>query len=211
LSKLKITANSVAALPHQQWGLARFVASNDRGGTLRISLYSRDARESQLFAKIYRNVVYRRDVAPFALTRVQQIEHEAYMTLLAHRAAPGRTAELVTTEVLGPSREALVVSASPNGRLLRELLEAGESPSTAAVTAMATALEALHAQDIAHGSIDCDHIVVDHDSAALVNFDRSASRAPQEASQLSQTERYTHVTTALSQHAADRMSEALWG
>ena len=30
-------------------------------------------------------------------------------------------------------------------------------------------------------------------------------------SQLSQTERYTHVTTALSQHAADRMSEALWG
>ena len=30
-------------------------------------------------------------------------------------------------------------------------------------------------------------------------------------SQLSQTERYTHVTNALSQHAADRMSEALWG
>ncbi len=30
-------------------------------------------------------------------------------------------------------------------------------------------------------------------------------------SQLSQTERYTHVTTALSQHAADRMSDALWG
>jgi len=30
-------------------------------------------------------------------------------------------------------------------------------------------------------------------------------------SQLSQTERYTHVTTALSQDAADRMSEALCG
>lgn len=30
-------------------------------------------------------------------------------------------------------------------------------------------------------------------------------------SQLSQTERYTHVTSALSQHAADRMSDALWG
>ncbi len=30
-------------------------------------------------------------------------------------------------------------------------------------------------------------------------------------SQLSQTERYTHVTRALSQHAADRMSDALWG
>jgi integrase len=30
-------------------------------------------------------------------------------------------------------------------------------------------------------------------------------------SQLSQTERYTHVTTALSRHAAERMTEALWG
>lgn len=29
-------------------------------------------------------------------------------------------------------------------------------------------------------------------------------------SQLSQTERYTHVTSALSQDAADRMAEALW-
>ena len=29
-------------------------------------------------------------------------------------------------------------------------------------------------------------------------------------SQLSQTERYTHVTRAISKHAADRMSEALW-
>jgi len=30
-------------------------------------------------------------------------------------------------------------------------------------------------------------------------------------SQLSQTQRYTHVTAVLSQDAADRMSEALWG
>jgi integrase len=30
-------------------------------------------------------------------------------------------------------------------------------------------------------------------------------------SQLSQTQRYTHVTAALSQDAADRMSDALWG
>ena len=30
-------------------------------------------------------------------------------------------------------------------------------------------------------------------------------------SQLSQTQRYTHVTRELTQHAADRMGEALWG
>ncbi len=30
-------------------------------------------------------------------------------------------------------------------------------------------------------------------------------------SQLSQTQRYTHVTAELTQDAADRMGEALWG
>jgi len=30
-------------------------------------------------------------------------------------------------------------------------------------------------------------------------------------SQLSQTQRYAHVTAELTQHAADRMGEALWG
>jgi site-specific recombinase XerD len=30
-------------------------------------------------------------------------------------------------------------------------------------------------------------------------------------SQLSQTQRYAHVTPELTQHAADRMGEALWG
>ncbi|MDX6389827.1 MAG: hypothetical protein QOJ73_890 [Streptosporangiaceae bacterium] len=29
--------------------------------------------------------------------------------------------------------------------------------------------------------------------------------------QLSQTQRYTHVSLELTQHAADRMEEALWG
>ena len=47
------------------------------------------------------------------------------------------------------------------------------------------------------------------------SFDQGISvRVVQEIlghSQLSQTERYTHVTRALSKHAADRMSEALWG
>ena len=52
-------------------------------------------------------------------------------------------------------------------------------------------------------------------TAATLLLDQGVSvRVVQEIlghSQLSQTERYTHVTRALSRHAADRMSEALWG
>jgi uncharacterized membrane protein YbhN (UPF0104 family) len=180
LAELKITTGSVMAVPYQQWGLTRFTGRNDAGQTLRISLYSRDARQSQLFAKIYRNLMYRHDVAPFALTRQQQIEHEAYLTLLAQRAAPGCTSELVATEILGPSREALVVSTSPAGSLLHELYDAGKAPSTAAVSSMAATLKMLHDQGIAHGSVDFDHVVVDGDRAGLVNFDRGVGDADAE-------------------------------
>jgi hypothetical protein len=53
-----------------------------------------------------------------------------------------------------------------------------------------------------------------HTAATLLLDQGISVRVVQEIlghSQLSQTERYTHVTRGLSQHAAERMSEALWG
>ena len=181
LEDLHIPAGAARAIPYQQWGLTRFVATDESGRTLRISLYSRDARQSQLTAKIYRSLVYRRDVAPFALTRQQQIEHEAYVTLLAQRAAPGRTAELVATDILGASDDAVVVTSSPPGRLLHEIVDAGDAPSAACIASMAACVRLLHDGRIAHGSIDYDHVVVDEDSATLVNFDAGAGTAPPDA------------------------------
>ncbi len=67
------------------------MATGSDGETPSISLYGCDAGLSQLPAETYRTVVHHRDVGPFALTRVQQIEHEAHMTLVAQRAALGLT------------------------------------------------------------------------------------------------------------------------
>jgi site-specific recombinase XerD len=53
-----------------------------------------------------------------------------------------------------------------------------------------------------------------HSAATLLPEQGISVRVVQEIlghSQLSQTERYTQVTRAVSQHAADRMSEVLWG
>ena len=133
LDDSKISASSVAPAPNRQWGSTRYVATGSDGETLRISLYGRDAGLSQLPADTYRTVVYHRHVGPFALTRVQQIEHEAYMTLLAQRATPGRTAAPATTGFAGPSHEAVVVSISPKCRVLREMLAVGGAPCGRAV------------------------------------------------------------------------------
>jgi len=133
LDDSKISASSVAPAPNRKWGSTRYVATGSVGKTPSISLYGRDAGLSQLPADTYRTVVHHRDVGPFALTRVQQIEHEAYMTLLAQRAAPGRTAALATTGFAGPSHEAVVVSISPKCRVQREMLAVGGAPCGRAV------------------------------------------------------------------------------
>ena len=117
LADLDIDPVDVSPVPHQQWGLTRFTATDADHGPIRISLYSRDARQSQLFRKLYQHDRLPADSAPFSWTRVQQIEHEAYMTLMAERAAPQLTSRLIATEVVGPSREAVVVTTSPSGDL----------------------------------------------------------------------------------------------
>ena len=165
LSDLDIDPVDVIPVPHQQWGLTRFTATDDHLGPVRISLYSRDARQSQLFRKLYRMIAYRRDSAPFSWTRVQQIEHEAYMTLMAERAAPQLTSRLVATEVVGPSREAVVVTTSPPGELLSSVVDRGGSASRTALVDMASCVRQLHAGGLAHGAISLDTFIVGDDHA----------------------------------------------
>lgn len=177
LGDLDIDPVDVTPVPHQQWGLTRFTAMGADGAPIRISLYSRDARQSQLFMKLYRMIAYRRDCAPFAWTRVQQIEHEAYMTLMAERAAPDHTSRLLTTEVAGPSREAVVVTTSPAGDLLSTVVDQGGSVSRAVLVDMATSVRRLHAGDLAHGAVSLDTFLVTDDHAGLVDFDRTVANA----------------------------------
>jgi uncharacterized protein (TIRG00374 family) len=169
----------VAPVPHQQWGFTRITAMDMSHGPIRISLYSRDARQSQLFSKLYRVIAFRRDSAPFSWTRVQQIEHEAYMTLLAERAAPQLTSTLLATEVVGPTREAVVVTTSPPGTLLSSLVDQGGSVKRPALVDMATVVRQMHAGDLVHGAISLDSFVVTDDHAGLVDFDRAVSNADQ--------------------------------
>jgi len=177
LDDLDIDPTDVSPVPHQQWGLTRFTAQDAAHGPIRISLYSRDARQSQLALKLYRTIAYRRDSAPFSWTRVQQIEHEAYMTLMVERAAPHLTSRLVTTEVVGPSHEAVVVTASPPGQLLATVVDRGGAVGRSVLVEMADGVRRLHADEIAHGAVSLDTFVVTDDHAGLVDFDRTVTNA----------------------------------
>ncbi len=116
LQDLEITAADVTPNPTQEWGVGRFNASTD-GSPIDVSVYGRDASDAQLLAKTSRFLFYRDSGPTLALTRRQQVEHEAYLTLMADRSG-ARVPAVLAAGPAGPARDALLVTRPPPGRRL---------------------------------------------------------------------------------------------
>jgi len=113
LSDLRMTVVDVTAAPKQEWGVGRFGGVID-GARVDVSVYGRDASDAQLLAKTARFLFYRDSGPTLALTRRQQVEHEAYLTLMADRAG-ARVPEVLAAGPAGPARDALFVTRPPEG------------------------------------------------------------------------------------------------
>ncbi len=199
LADLDITARDVTAAPDQEWGVARFRAA-DGAGPINASVYGRDAHDAQLLAKLFRFVAYRDSGPTLTLTRVQQVEHEAYLTLLAARSG-ARVPEVLAAGTAGSSRDAALVTRPPAGTRLADRLAAATPPAGSADAAAGpaplpvpdpgvlpdAAADDLFAQvlklrsaRIAHGSVSGATVVADDRSAGLVDFRRATSTGPDE-------------------------------
>ncbi len=202
LADLDITAESVIPATHQEWGVGRFTGRLD-GSEVDVSVYGRDASDAQLLAKTARFLFYRDSGPTLTLTRRQQVEHEAYVTLMAARAG-ARVPAVLAAGPAGPARDALLVTRPPEGRRLASfatpvspdepsepvsddpITESGRATPTirsapADTIADATLddifgqLSALRTARIAHGALSSQTIVVgEHSRAGLVDF-RAAS------------------------------------
>lgn len=181
----------------QEWGVARYTTAGS-GEPFVVSVYGRDARDAQLFAKTFRFVFYRDSGPTLTFTRLQQVEHEAYLTLLAGNHG-ARVPVVVDAARVGPSHDAVLVTRPPPGVSLTSLTIGTSEPHSAAeatgdgsivapnaeigdraLDAVLGQLMALRAARIAHGSIGTDTIVIDGDEAGLVDFRKASSDATQE-------------------------------
>lgn len=70
----------------QDWGLVRFVAEDATGAALEIKVHGRDSFDSQLAAKLWRTMIYREIGRTVSFSRLQAVEHEALVSLMAARA-----------------------------------------------------------------------------------------------------------------------------
>jgi glycosyltransferase 2 family protein len=181
LEEFGIRATGVHPAARQVWGVARYEATEMGGaagpGRLRVAVYGRDAADARLLTKAGRFVFYRDSGPELMLTRLQQVEHEAYVTLRAG-AAGAAVPEVVEAGTAGPSGDALVVCRLPPGAALADADPAQISDGL--LDEVYRQLLILRRARIAHGAISGDAVLVDPAAQAVVlaDFRNASTGAP---------------------------------
>ena len=180
LEEFGIRSSDVRPATRQVWGVARFEATElcraVTPGRLGIAVYGRDAADARLLTKAGRFLLYRDSGPSLTITRLQQVEHEAYVTMragLADVAVPG----IVEAGTAGPSRDALLVYRMPPGTALSDT-DAAEI-SDAILDDLYRQLLTLRRARIAHGAISGDAMLVDPvtGTVVLADFRNASERA----------------------------------
>ena len=176
LEDLGVPVSTLSPAGKQVWGVARYSGIDLEGGAIEVSLYGRDAADAQLLSKTGRFLFYRDSGPALSFSRIQQVEHEAYMTLLAERAGV-TTSHVLVAGIGGPSHDAALVIRTPGGTRLGEFEEA--TLSDRSLDALFDTMLALRRSRIAHGALSGETIVVDQGATgvSLVDF-RTASPSP---------------------------------
>jgi uncharacterized membrane protein YbhN (UPF0104 family) len=84
LDEIGVEVATLSEATRQRAGVFRLDGTDPEGRPLVVKLYGRDAWDTQLLAKGWRALWYR-DAEALTLTRLQQAEHEGFVTLLAAR------------------------------------------------------------------------------------------------------------------------------
>ena len=178
LQEIGVGASNVHPVARQVWGVARYQATETRtdgspGGRLGIGVYGRDAADARLLTKAGRFLLYRDSGPTFTITRLQQVEREAYLTLRAGQAGAA-VPELVEAGTAGPAKDALLVCRLPAGPTLAEA-DATEI-SDAVLEDLYRQLLILRRARIAHGAVSGDTLLAEPASNTMILTDfRNAS------------------------------------
>jgi uncharacterized membrane protein YbhN (UPF0104 family) len=155
LAELGVEATRLRQAPLEPRGVAIVTAQAPDGRTLLVKIYGRDAWDGQLLASAWSSLWYRGDTPHLALGRRQQVEHEAFVTLLAERA---KVAVLpVVAAGMASERDALLVTEA-SGRPL-PTLDPHEIDDQLLADIWRN-LGRLHALGVAHRRLNAARIVI---------------------------------------------------
>jgi len=176
LADLGVEATHLRQAPLEPRGVAIATGEAPDGRSLLVKVYGRDAWDGQLLAAAWTALWYRGDTPHLALGRRQQVEHEAFVTLLAERA--GVSVLPVVAAGMASEQDALLVTES-TGRPLRAL-GPGEIDDELLEGIWDNAAR-LHALGVAHRRLDASRIVVRPDGTPAFGDFGSAEVAADDA------------------------------
>ena len=171
ITDLNVTVRDLTRAPRQIWGVQQFTGRGPAGDAIELSVYGRDASDARMLAKLWRFCLYRDSGPTLILDRLQQVEHEAYLTLMAGRAGV-LVPDVLAAGRFGPSRDAALVASVPDGPALSEVAVADLADGT--LDQILRAVLRLRDADLAHGALGGDTIIVSDRGICVRNF-RSAS------------------------------------
>ena len=173
-------------------GAIRLRADGVDGTAYLIDAAGRDQRDTQVLVKLTRWLVYKDSGPRFAFNRLEQLEHEGYVGLLA-AAHDVRVPGVVTVGMAGPGT-ALLVTQDPEATALVDLDPADVTDDV--LDAAWQQVGRLHETRIAHGALTADVVQrSDNGDLWITSFVVASSAAPDDRIHRDQTEFL--VSTAL--------------
>jgi len=155
-------------------GVALMDATTTDGRPLLVKYYGRDAWDGQVLNTLWSYLWYRDDTPALTLSRLQQVEHEAFVTLLAERAG----VPVQPVVAAGSADEDAVLVVLREGEWL-DAADDGEV-TDGFMTDVWRSLIRLHDAGIVHGAVDGRHVAVMPDGTGAFGGFAAASAAPSE-------------------------------
>lgn len=171
---LGVDVTNVRLDDDQSWGVRTLIGDSQIHGRVDIKAYGRDATDSQLFARTWRYLWYRDAEPSLMLTRMQSVEHEALVTMMAERT-PASTSHVLAAGLGGDDVALLAVDWG--GRRLSEV-DPGQVDDEDLVSIW-TSVDVMHQASISHGGLDATAITLGDHGHQIGDFGSGTLAGPE--------------------------------
>ncbi len=168
LRELGISLTDLAIADLQVLGETRFTARTPDGGSASVIVIGRDAADARLARRLWRVVMYRDAGPSLAISRSFQLEHRAYLLLMAAKSGVP-VSSVVLAATAGADDLALLVLLDRPGRPYAEVPP--DELTDDVLDGLWATVERLHAARLSHGQLSPSNLILGADgSTALVDL-----------------------------------------
>lgn len=163
LQQLGLHVEGLGFVDPQPWGARVLRGTTREGEALVIKVYGRDAVDARRAARWWRGLMYRDQTMPSS-TRLQLVEHEALLTLLADRADVAVPPVVAAAANRGDAIIVLRAPPTPFSELDDDALD------DAALRRIWCTVDKLHRARLCHGELTLERIAPDQDEIVISGF-----------------------------------------